>query len=164
MAGDANPREAVEIREFQFVQDGSLVVEILRQSKQATLWTETDLLLLRTLSGGSAFVSLANGRVSGVIMGRIAADEAEILNLAVREDDRRKGAGKRLVHRLLSEFYAKGVTRVFLEVRESNRAAIAFYESLSFRHVGRRKGYYYDPVEDALVMERTLENSTALPG
>ena len=160
MGAEELPNEVVEVREFQLEGDAALATEILREAKEATLWTETDLQLLRELSGGVAYVSVSGGRVSGVVIGRMAADEAEILNLAVRQEERRKGTGKKLVQRLLSEYGGKEVSRVFLEVRESNSGAIAFYESLGFRKVGMRPGYYQGPKEDALVMELKMGKST----
>jgi ribosomal-protein-alanine N-acetyltransferase len=87
-------------------------------------------------------------------------EEAEILNLAVRQTERRKGAGKLLIQRLLTDYRETSVSRVFLEVRESNKGAICFYQGLGFRPVGSRKGYYPEPQEDALVMELQMEKST----
>jgi [ribosomal protein S18]-alanine N-acetyltransferase len=153
----------VRVREFQFVADAPQVAEILREAKEATLWTETDLLLLRDLSGATAFVSVSGDGVSGIVIGRKVTDEAEILNLAVREPGRRKGAGSRLVERLLQQYSTESISRVFLEVRESNTGAIRFYESLGFQTVGRRKDYYPEPREDALVMEHSLGKSTEPP-
>lgn len=160
MEAEKRTSEAIEIREFQFVQDARQAAEILRQAKEATLWTETDLLLLRDLSGANAYVAVSGGQVSGIVIGRKIGDEAEVLNLAVREGERRRGAGQRLVSRLLEEYQGRDVSRVFLEVRESNATAIRFYERLGFQTVGTRKGYYPEPKEDALVMELKTRKST----
>jgi ribosomal-protein-alanine N-acetyltransferase len=86
---------------------------------------------------------------------RCAADEAEILNLAVAPESRRRGYATALTQEALRDFLGQGVRRVFLEVRASNRAAIAFYEGLGFRGAGRRAAYYDKPREDAVCM--TLE-------
>jgi ribosomal-protein-alanine N-acetyltransferase len=87
------------------------------------------------------------------------ADEAELLNLAVREECRRQGEGRALLVELRRRFAESGVSRVFLEVRESNLGAIAFYERMGFRRSGRREGYYLEPQEAALVYEKN-EQST----
>jgi ribosomal-protein-alanine N-acetyltransferase len=108
----------------------------------------------------SALVSVENGRISGVVITRRVLDEAEILNLAVRRESRCRGEGKKLVGTLLNEYVGEGITRVFLEVRESNEGAIGFYEYLGFRTVGERKDYYQEPREAALVMELRLRKST----
>jgi ribosomal-protein-alanine N-acetyltransferase len=163
MGDESRQGEAIEVRSFHYVHDAAQAAKILREAKNATLWTETDLLLLRDLSGASAYVCARPGRVSGIVIGRRVGDEAEILNLAVRGEERRKGLGKSLMQRLLHEYGPSGVSRVFLEVRESNAGAIGFYESLGFHVIGRRKGYYQQPPEDALVMELRLWKSTEAP-
>jgi ribosomal-protein-alanine N-acetyltransferase len=84
-------------------------------------------------------------------------DEGEILNLAVRGQSRRHGDGQALVGELLNGFQRGRVRRVFLEVRESNSRAIRFYGELGFLRVGRREGYYRDPTEAALVLQKKLE-------
>ena len=90
----------------------------------------------------------------------VVTDEAEILNLAVKPANRRQGEGMKLVQRMLEDFQTRSVSRVFLEVRESNTGAIGFYEHLGFRTVGKRKDYYQGPPEAALVMELRLGKFT----
>jgi ribosomal-protein-alanine N-acetyltransferase len=103
-----------------------------------------------------AFVSEEEGKVSGFILGRQVADEAEILNLAVTAAYRRRGEGGALLKAALGGFQSRGVSRVFLEVRESNETGIAFYERRGFSKMGRRAGYYREPDEAAIVMENKL--------
>ena len=148
------------IREFRGDLDAMQVAEVLRQSPEAARWSEAELRELHSLAGMTAFLSERGGVLSGVVFGRVVLDEAEILNLAVAPASRRGGEGRRLVLRLLEDFRAKGVSRVFLEVRESNKVAIAFYERLGFGAVGERKDYYQHPREGALVMEVWLKEST----
>ncbi len=78
----------------------------------------------------------------GFILGRIAADEAEVLTLAVLPEARRTGLGGRLLERALAWAVACGVRTWFLEVAEDNPAALALYRGAGFRAVGRRPGYY----------------------
>jgi ribosomal-protein-alanine N-acetyltransferase len=89
--------------------------------------------------------------VQGFLVARGVGGEWEIENLVVAEAFRRKGLGKQLVRELISKARVLGAEAVFLEVRESNQAARSLYESLGFLVSGRRKGYYVDPAEDAVV-------------
>jgi ribosomal-protein-alanine N-acetyltransferase len=91
--------------------------------------------------------------VVGFIVGRQLEDEWEIENIAVTGAARRCGLGSRLVGELLDLVRSRGGKSVFLEVRESNRAARSLYEKWAFLEVGRRKMYYQNPAEDALVLK-----------
>jgi ribosomal-protein-alanine N-acetyltransferase len=95
-------------------------------------------------------------RPLGYVVAMVAGPEAEIADLAVSPVARRRGIGRALIDRALSELAGIGVEAVFLEVRESNRAARALYESLAFQAIGRRRGYYRQPLEDALLLRRQL--------
>lgn len=78
-------------------------------------------------------------------------DEVEILNIAVRADKRRRGYGRLLMAAALRDAAETGILRAVLEVRTSNAPAIALYESFGFEKAGRRRGYYHDTGEDALI-------------
>jgi ribosomal-protein-alanine N-acetyltransferase len=109
------------------------------------------------LLGPFAFVAAtAAGSPVGYVFGYRALDEGEILNLAVSPEYARMGIGTELVKTVLDAFARAGVRQVFLEVRESNAGARAFYERLGFEPVGRRKDYYAKPREDALVYTRAI--------
>jgi ribosomal-protein-alanine N-acetyltransferase len=79
----------------------------------------------------------------------VAAEEREILNLAVVPDFRRKGVARALLDSTLRAF--RGC--FFLEVRESNAVAQEFYKSLGFKELSKRRGYYESPPETAIVMK-----------
>lgn len=81
-------------------------------------------------------------------------DQGELANIAVAEEHRGRGHGRRLLMKVLEVARANGVESLFLEVRASNESAIALYTTFGFTEVGRRKKYYDKPVEDALVMVR----------
>ena len=93
-----------------------------------------------------------SGAIVGYVVALEAADEGEILNLAVAPAGRRHGLGRALVQRILEALTARGVRQVYLEVRESNAPARALYAAHGFKEVGRRKQYYRRPVEDAIVL------------
>src|SRR5262245_12303905 len=86
--------------------------------------------------------------------------EIHITNLAVHPRHRRRGVARALLGSVLDDARAKNVELVFLEVRPTNVEALNLYESLGFRVIGRRKGYYFDTGEDALVMEARLAAET----
>jgi ribosomal-protein-alanine acetyltransferase len=90
-------------------------------------------------------------RVQGFVIARVVGEEWEIENMAIAGPARRRGLGTRLFGELLDLARAKGVRAVFLEVRESNRAARALYEKWAFLESGKRKRYYKDPEEDAVL-------------
>lgn len=98
----------------------------------------------------------ATGNVLGYVVSWYAADEAEIANLAVAPEARRRGTGARLLAAATAEARRRSCRTMFLEVRQSNAGARALYESRGFEQVGRRPRYYREPVEDALVLRRTL--------
>lgn len=83
-------------------------------------------------------------------------DQGELANLCVTEDEFGSGLANRLLDEVLARMETRGITQVFLEVRESNARARRFYERHGFREVGRRRRYYVDPEEDALVLYRPL--------
>jgi ribosomal-protein-alanine N-acetyltransferase len=85
-----------------------------------------------------------------------AAGEVEIYNIAVREACRQRGHGGRLLMHALREATLSGCTRALLEVRAGNVAALALYTRAGFQEYGRRKHYYTDTGEDALVLCRDL--------
>ena len=82
--------------------------------------------------------------------------EVEVLRLGIVPGMRNRGWGKRLLAGVLARLAKAGARRVFLEVREGNRPAIAIYEDAGFREVGRRPDYYAAPPEDAVIMARDL--------
>ena len=79
-------------------------------------------------------------------------DEGYMGNLGVVEEYRRKGIGKALMNELINECKAMDSAFVTLEVRASNTPAVKLYESLGFTEAGRRKNYYKEPLEDAILM------------
>lgn len=87
----------------------------------------------------------------GFLIARFQTPECELENIVVSPGARRKGVGKRLLNALLLAATEINCESLFLEVRESNRVARAFYENAGFRFHGRRKSYYSNPDEDAIL-------------
>jgi ribosomal-protein-alanine N-acetyltransferase len=96
--------------------------------------------------------ALKYGRVAGYLVLIFAADAAQLANIAVDPALRRSGIGAALLDDAIEFCRRRGIVDVSLEVRESNAAARALYASRGFVDVGRRRGYYRYPVEDAIVM------------
>jgi len=132
------------------------VTTILRDAPEAAEWSEESFGQALSWSGGVALASEIEGLVTGFLIGRRVEQDAEILNLGVVASARRMGQGSALLAAALGEFRALGVSRVFLEVRESNATGITFYAKHGFTKTGKRPKYYREPEEAALVMEKKL--------
>jgi ribosomal-protein-alanine N-acetyltransferase len=83
-------------------------------------------------------------------------DQMEIANFAVSPEFRKKGIGRMLMQKVLSEAIKKGCASLILSVRESNLPALNLYKEFGFVEVGRRKRYYRFPIEDAIIMVKNL--------
>jgi ribosomal protein S18 acetylase RimI-like enzyme len=124
--------------------DLPMIAAIQFGSQEASQWPPESYLEHRCI------VADERGMVRGFLVARdTAPGEHEILNVAVAPSVRRSGIGRILLETAL--YSARG--EWFLEVRESNRAAISLYESLGFSRSGRRENYYHDPPEAAIVMK-----------
>lgn len=120
------------------------VAAIQQASPHAAQWNAADYLERCFL------VAVEGNRIVGFLVTRaLAADEREILNLAVAPGSRRKGVARALLDNALQGF--RGA--VFLEVRESNEIAKKFYKSLGFKVLSKRIEYYGSPPETAIVMK-----------
>ena len=94
------------------------------------------------------------GRMAAFAITQVVLDEATLFNIAVDPDFQRRGLGKALLEHLIDELEKRGVLTLWLEVRASNVAAIALYESLGFNEATIRRNYYPTAVgrEDAIIM------------
>ncbi|NOZ26163.1 MAG: ribosomal protein S18-alanine N-acetyltransferase [Nitrospirae bacterium] len=135
-------------------------VTAIENESFSTPWSEASFLSELDNPGSVCLVALANGSLIGYVCASCIFDEGHILNLAVRPDCRRRGVGRMLVLTVLRRLREIGCKKVFLEVRTSNTAAIGLYESIGFRMLGLRRGYYHFPKEDAVVMVLNLQQTT----
>jgi len=92
------------------------------------------------------------GQIIGYICFWVVLDEAHLANLAVAPGIRRQGVATFLLKTMIRYLRARGIKRVLLEVRERNKAALSLYQKFGFKIDGRRKGYYSDTKEDAILM------------
>jgi [ribosomal protein S18]-alanine N-acetyltransferase len=93
-----------------------------------------------------------DGRVTAMMIGWLIVDELHVATIATHPDYRRRGIGMRLLIHGLRAARDEGAIRAFLEVRESNDAAIQMYRAVGFVEDGRREDYYKDNFEDAVLM------------
>lgn len=153
--GGAPQHSAAIVRALQDI-DLEAVLAIAQDSPEAANWSRESYLELLRESGALGLVWEDSGAVAGFLIGRVVADQAELLNLAIQENRRRRGGATALLLSALENFRARGAQSVYLEVRQSNDAAIAFYLKHGFTISGRRRAYYSVPLEDAVVMSKKL--------
>jgi ribosomal-protein-alanine N-acetyltransferase len=124
--------------------DVAAIATIQGASPEASQWEPASYL------GYECLVATDGARVIGFLVARqTAADEREILNLAVHPQERRRGVARKLLETELERVK----NHWFLEVRASNSSAIGLYESAGFRAAGRRESYYNNPLESGIVMK-----------
>jgi ribosomal-protein-alanine N-acetyltransferase len=108
------------------------------------------------LPGHFGLLATQQDQPLGFALGRVQADQAEILTIAVRPGARGQGVGRALLNALLTEAAKRGALDLFLEVAEPNAAARALYAGAGAKEVGRRRRYYADGA-DALVLRLSVE-------
>ena len=134
--------------------DLAAILELERSTATAAHWSQAQYdAILNAPHATERLVLIAESEAgpSGFAVARSAGDEWEIENVVVAESARRHGLARRLVETLLDAARRRGAHALFLEVRGSNLAACALYESCGFKKTGRRIGYYNCPTEDAIL-------------
>jgi len=143
------------------VEDLEGVLRVERGTSEAPHWDEVQ---YRTMlqDGGQdilrrvLFVAVDGKRVVGFAAGAVVLEEAELESVAVDDAWRRCGVGRALSEAVFGWAGMRGAKQVRLEVRAANEAAQALYRELGFETRGMRRGYYVDPVDDAVLMTLTL--------
>ena len=136
-------------------RDLARLKQIAAHAATAAQWSAVEyenLFASTRAQGRTALVVEHNRAVEGFIIARQIDDEWEIENIAIHGPARRLGLGTRLLGAFLDLVREHGGKQVFLEVRESNHAARGLYEKWAFVESGRRKMYYHDPPEDAVIL------------
>jgi len=132
------------------------MMELAKCTPSAAHWPESSYSEILA-DGDTNRVSLVaehGGVLQGFLLARFVGDECELENIVVAEKGR--GVGLNLIRELMNTSRDCHVNRIFLEVRESNVTARSFYEACGFLCDGRRKGYYGDPPEDAVLYTLAL--------
>jgi [ribosomal protein S18]-alanine N-acetyltransferase len=133
------------------------VLEMTRSLKQAPQWQQSAYLASLDPNAALRRVSFiaeeaATGAIVGLAIASLTPPEAELETIAVTAGFQRRGVARRLFDQVAGTLKTADVTFIVLEVRASNAAAEKFYRSLGFAEAGRRRNYYADPVEDAILM------------
>jgi ribosomal-protein-alanine N-acetyltransferase len=128
----------------------------IEQASFSTPWRRNTFEGLLRRGDADLIGATAEGKLVGYAITWTILDQAELGNVAVAPDARRRGVGRMLVEAALRRVRRRGARECFLEVRESNVVARRLYEELGFTAIGRRRRYYASPVEDALVMRVAL--------
>ncbi len=135
------------------VADLPAMMSLEKRAATAAHWSaeQYETLFSGSNPGRVALIMIEESSIAAFVIARVLGDEWEIENIAVAGPARRRGLGTRLLGELLDMARAQGAAAMFLEVRESNRAARALYEKWAFLESGRRPIYYKNPQEDAIL-------------
>ena len=145
----------MKIRQFER-EDLHALLTIQNKTPQAAHWTDADYLHMASAPGGLILVAEMETMTPPKILGFAAfqrlVDEAELRNIAVDLDHQQQGVGKALLEDARGKLLQAGTKRLFLEVRQSNPAALRLYYSVGFQLHSTRREYYREPTEDANVL------------
>jgi len=133
------------------LDDVPALLAIEQEAASAAHWTREQYAGL--VESGVVLVADEAGNVSGFVCAKHVAGDWEIENMVVSEKGRRRGIGDALLGELLRRLLSDAEGAVWLEVRDSNQPARSLYLKRGFRETGRRRKYYKDPVEDAVLYE-----------
>ena len=147
------PNPKIEFRRMQ-TSDADEIAAI-EEMTFAMPWSRKDFWAEAVNENAIYIVGTIDDKVAAYAGAWISFEEAQVTNVAIHPDYRGQGIGTKLFAKLVEEVKTKGVTAITLEVRPSNNAAIKLYENFGLKSVGRRKGYYLDNGEDALIMWNT---------
>jgi ribosomal-protein-alanine N-acetyltransferase len=139
------------------------IIALEREVPGLVHWSEQIYAAVFNLSAPdrNLWVITQDGNLQAFLVARFGATECELENLVVAESQRRRGLASELLRTLIASARERNLDRILLEVRESNQVARALYAKLGFQESGRRKGYYSQPPEDAIVLALTLNCTSA---
>lgn len=141
--------------------DIPLIRTLEQQTESAAHWSSREYDALFSADAPRRVVLIAadetnSSHLCGFVIARCGVDEWEIENVVVAEEQRRQGLGRALVGQLVEAAREASITSVLLEVRPSNTPARGLYEKLGFSEAGRRRDYYRNPAEDALILKISI--------
>ena len=136
------PREELDLPQAAAIEKEAITPPWSEQAFRESLGLEHTILL----------AAIQDGQVAGYCVCYQSFEEGEITNVAVKKELRGQGIAGKLLEKLCSYGKERGLERYILEVRAGNEPAIHLYERSGFTRVGIRKGFYEQPVEDAVIM------------
>ena len=131
------------------LNDVPAMLAIEQQTSGAAHWTSEQ--YNKLVGSGVVLVAEEAGKLCGFVCAKAVAGEWEIENVVVAAGFLRRGIANELVRELIRRAESEAASAILLEVRESNLPARGLYEKHGFREIGRRRVYYRDPVEDAIL-------------
>ncbi|HWV56257.1 MAG TPA: ribosomal protein S18-alanine N-acetyltransferase [Longimicrobiales bacterium] len=156
----ANPEPIPALVDIRQMQPEDLkAVMAIETNAYSVPWSRATFEGLIDRSDSDVIVATVHGHVVGYAVCWAVLDQAELGNIAVAAPWRRRGIAARLLEEILDRQRERGVKKVYLEVRATNRAAQRLYRRYGFVTVGRRANYYSQPTEDAMVMARSMDLS-----
>lgn len=147
-------KAVTEVREMT-MEDAAAVAEMEHQLF-SDAWSEKSVLETLEQENTICLTALKAGRIAGYALVYAAADEAEIARIAVTKELQRQGVARAILQKLEEICKEKNVSKLLLDVRESNTPARTLYESAGFREDGIRQRFYEDPQEDAILMSHDI--------
>ena len=135
--------------------DDAEAVAALESKCFAMTWSREDFWRETRNELATYIVGELNGRIVAYAGAWVSFEQAEVMHVAVEPKFRGQGLGTLLFGALIEAVKLRGATSITLEVRPSNTPAVKLYENFGLKSVGRRKGYYLDNGEDALIMWNT---------
>ncbi len=142
-----------QIRAMQRADLSAVVT--LEQACELSSWGLADYEQELANAAALLLVAASTQQLVGFFSGRVLADEFELFSLAVAPTFRRQGIGRKLLEAGLMILHERNIDRCFLEVRAANETAQNLYRECGFTTIGRRRGYYCEPVDDAVLMARS---------
>lgn len=139
--------------------DCKAVYEIEKLCFSGTSWTLEDFYDALSVDSQYYFVAEQQGCIVGFAALYVMIDCGDLVNIAVHPSYRRQGISHRLMEMLLQTASELALQCITLEVRIGNTAAIHLYQKHGFRKISTRKGYYKNPVEDADIMQKSIEQT-----
>jgi len=132
-----------------WLHDVPVILALEQQAPSAAHWTNEQ--YKKLVDEGVVLVAEEAGKLCGFVCARAVGGEWEIENVVVGDEFLRRGIASEMVRELIQSAQNEPASAILLEVRESNLPARRLYEKHGFREVGRRRAYYSDPVEDAIL-------------
>ena len=141
----------------KMTEDDAVFVAGIENKVFSQPWPEAEFAKASKADNYIYLVAEHEGRIIGYAGCVIAADDADITNIAVDCNFRNYGIGAQLLKQLIIQAGNRSVVNIFLEVRKSNAAAIGLYTGIGFERVGLRRNFYQKPTEDAILMAKKLQ-------
>lgn len=144
------------------MQGGDVAAIVALEATSPSAWSLQQIETELQRTSGIALVAVSEkGEILGWCCGFVVAEDGELLKIAVHPARRRKGVAAQLLNDLSRQMVAQGTAQIFLEVRSHNHAALPLYAASGFLETGRRRRYYKDPVDDAVILVRKLVSTAA---